>query len=678
MLGFVILPGCRMKIEKQSNDNITPDLKMPLKKEEKYRSWVEVDLDNFIGNLKEIKKLIGPQVDFMPAVKADAYGHGAIEISNAAVKNGAKMLGVANADEGVQLRVSGIEAPIVILGPSTEAEIADIIKYNLTASVSDMFFARKIQEAARKSGRKMPIHVEVDTGMGRGGVMYSEALQLIRDAAGFKNIILEGVFTHLAYSEIMVSYNDEQWRLFSALLSDIEHLGIKIPLRHIENSGAIINYPQFKLNMVRPGLMLYGIYPSPDTEAKVRISPVMSFKTSIVLLKDFPAGHGIGYCRTYVTSKPTRVATIPVGYGDGYGVILSNQSEALVRGARAPVIGRISMDTCTIDVTHISDCQVGDEVVLLGKQGNECISADEIAGKAKTISYEILCALGKRAPRVFLQKGKADAIEPRLRRIFIPGEEKSISRIDNIIRHSLQARARNEELGNAIYYEMFETLFGKEDRQLELRSCFNYNINIEKMPQAGKAMPHTRDYFRVSTQIEYKKTIKDNIFMIGCAANNAQLAALFENPLCEYRWLLSNGRKLSAERDFSVERVSVDGKKVPIIEKKNTKNGYEVWCGGEQLEEKVNKEVKIKIQIVTKQAKENKLFPVYLVYPTRGVNIKFSYGKAGLKNVREESFFAGRHPSPVITFSKGKFVRVKISDKEWIFPASGVIFFWDI
>ena len=181
---------------------------------------------------------------------------------------------------------------------------------------------------------------------------------------------------------------------------------------------------------------------------------------------------------------------------------------------------------------------------LLGRQGKEYISANEIAAKAQTISYEVLCALGKRAPRVFLQKGKKEAIEPRLRRIFIPDEEKSISRIDNIIRQCMQTRARDEELGNAIYYEMFETLFGKEDRRLELRSGFRYNIRIAKLPKT-KNSSSSKEYLRVSTHIEYKKIIRDNIFMIGCASNNAQLAALFEDPRCEYRWLLSDGRNLS-------------------------------------------------------------------------------------------------------------------------------------
>jgi alanine racemase len=651
---------------------------MVLKSEQKYRSWVEVDLDNFISNLREIKRLIGPQVDFMQTVKADAYGHGAIEISNAALKNGARMLGVANADEGVQLRISGIDAPIVILGPSTAPEIDEIIKYNLTPSVSDIFFARQLQKTLEKAGHKLPVHIEIDTGMGRGGIMYSEALNLIREISRLANITLAGIFSHFANSEIIIPYNDRQWQLFSGLLEELKRLGINIPIRHIGNSGAILNYPEFNMDMVRPGIMTYGIYPAPDNEAKASLVPVMSFKTSIVLLKDFPKGYGIGYGSTYITNKETRIATIPVGYGDGYPFILGNLGEALIRGKRAPLVGRVSMDMCTIDVTHISGCAVGDEVVLLGKQGQEYISANEIAFRAKTISYEVLCALGKRAPRVFLQKGETGAVEPRLRRIFVPDEEKSISRIDNIIRHCFQARTHNEELGDAIYYEMFETLFGKEDRQLELRSCFRYDIRIAQLPEANKSTPRADAYFQLSTHVEYKKTIRNNIFMIGCASDNAQLAALIEDPHCEYRWILGHDDDLVVQRDFKVERMRIDGEDIPITETKKTNRGYEVWCGDEKLKKKINCEVKIEIEIVTKKAKGNKSFPVYLLYPTRGLEINFNYENANLKNVHEESFFAGRHPQPSISVSKGKFIDIKISDQEWIFPTSGVIFIWDI
>ncbi len=649
---------------------------MPLKHEQKYRSWVEVNLDHFIANLKEIKRLIGPKTDFMPAIKADAYGHGAIEISRAALQNGAKMLGVANADEGVQLRISGIEAPIVILGPSTDAEIDQIIKYNLTPSLSDYPFAFKFNKALSKLDRNFPVHIEVDTGMGRGGVMHTQALDLVKKTSKLAHVRLEGIFSHLASSEKLISYNDKQWALFSKLLADIKSAGFDIPVRHLDNSGAILNYPGFKLNMVRPGIMTYGIYPGADTELKARLAPVMSFKTNVILLKTFRTGCGIGYNSTFITSRPTRIATIPVGYGDGYAFILSNQGEALIHGKRAPIVGRVSMDMCTVDVTHIPECRTGDEVVLLGRQDKEFISADEIAAKAKTISYEVVCALGKRAPRVFIQKGKKQSVEPRLRRIFVPDEEKSIARIDNIIRHCLQTRARDEELGNAIYYEMFETLFGKEDRRLELRSGFRYNIRIAKSSDMKKSVS-VKEYLTVSTHIEYKKTLRDHILMIGCASKNAQLTALFEDPRCEYRWLLSDGKNLSVERDFTVERVRIDNEDVPVIEAKNTRRGYEVWCGSEKLKQKINTEVKLEIEISTKKAKENKIFPVYLVYPVRGLEINFNYEKAGIRNVREESFFAGRHPQPTVSIRKGKSIGIKISDREWIFPTSGVIFIWD-
>jgi len=442
----------------------------------RYRSWVEIDLDSFSKNWDEIKRLAGPDTKILQVVKADAYGHGAIEISNFALKNGAVSLGVANADEGAQLRVSGIDAPILILSPSPVSEIDEIIKYNLTPSVSNIGFARELNETFRKKRGKIPVHIEVDTGMGRGGTIHYEAFDMIREILGFSNISVEGIFTHLSSSEVEDDdYNMTQWKLFKDLLDHLEENGIHIPVMHLSNSGGILNFPQFNLDLVRPGIMTYGIYPSPGTAAKADLAPVMSFKTTVVLLKDFPEGYSIGYGRTFVTDRPTKIATIPVGYGDGYGFILSNQGEALIRGKRAPLVGRVSMDMCTVDVSHIPECKVGDEVVLMGRQGEEYISANEIAGKAKTISYEILCVLGKRAPRVFVNKGKKGVVEPRLRRIFIPDEERSIARIDNIIRSCFQARAHDAEMGNAIYYEMFETLFGKENRQLELREGFSHN-----------------------------------------------------------------------------------------------------------------------------------------------------------------------------------------------------------
>jgi len=406
---------------------------------------------------------------------------------------------------------------------------------------------------------------------------------------------------------------------------------------------------------------------------------VMSFKTRVMLLKDFPEGHGIGYNRTYVTKGPTRIATIPVGYGDGYGRILSNQSDVLIRGRRAPVVGRVSMDMCTIDVTHIPDCRVGDEVVLLGRQGKEYISANEIAAKAQTISYEILCALGKRAPRVFVHKGKVDTVEPRLRRIFIPDEEKSLSRIDNVIRRCFQARAEDTEMGDAIFYEMFETLFGKEDRRLELRTNFRYDITVADFSaKEVKGDPEAVNYFKVTTHIEYTKTLRNNPFIIGCALNNQQLSELFEDPRCEYRWLLFGRDALFKESDFQVDRVCVDHEVVPMIRAGYTTRGYEIWCGGDVLKKKMNRPVRLKIDIQTKKYKSSNNFSVYLVYPTRGLDISFNYAGTKLKNVREVSFFAGKRPYPQVVTERGKSIRLTINDDDWVFPNSGVTFIWDL
>src|SRR3989339_992932 len=647
---------------------------MSLKENQKDRNWVEVDLENFTANWTEMKRLVGPDVRIMQVVKADAYGHGAIEISNIALKNGASCLGVANADEGVQLRVSGITAPIIILSPTAASEIDQIIKYNLTPSVSDLGFAREFQKRARRAGVQIPIHIEVDTGMGRGGTTREEAFHVIREIATFSNLTLEGIFTHFAESEILSYFNDLQWREFGNLLEKLASNGLRIPIRHISNSGAILNYPRFHLDMVRPGIMSYGIYPSLETRDKGTLAPVMSFKTRVVLVKEFPEGYGIGYGRTFITRRPTRIATIPVGYGDGLGWPLSNQGEALIRGKRVPIAGRISMDMCTLDVSRIPECAVGDEVVLLGEQGGERITADEIAAKVHSISYEILCALGKRAPRLFLQQGSSDRVEPSLRRIFIPDEEKSIDRIDSIIRHCFQTRARNEELGDAIYYEMFETLFGKEDRQLELRADFRYRIRVtefapEEVLLEGETMRHhvpLQEYFKVTTHVTYTKVLRNAHFMIGCALDNEQLASFFEERRCEYRWLLNRGEELLPERDFRVRRVRIDGEDIPPVGSERTERGYEVWFRSESLKKKLNRQARVEIEIETKQRKSNRLFSAYLVYPTRGMEISFHYGGTGIKNVKDVGFFAGKHPYPAITRQEGESVTLRLGNEAWI------------
>jgi alanine racemase len=643
-----------------------------------YRSWVEVDLGHFAANWEAIKKLVSPGVQVMQVVKADAYGHGAIEISNAALRNGASFLGVANADEGVQLRVSGITAPIVILSPATGAEIADIIKYNLTPSISALEFARELQRKTHQAGIITPVHVEVDTGMGRGGILQKEAIEAIQAITILPNLKVEGIFTHFSESEILSFYNNLQWEGFRDVLTQIEANGLVIPLRHISNSGAIVNYPQCNLDMVRPGLITYGIHPAAETTDKVSLSPVMSFKTRVALLKEFPEGYGIGYGRTFITRRPTRIATLPVGYGDGLGWLLSNRGEALVRGKRVPIVGRISMDMCTVDITNVAECSVGDEVVLMGRQGSETITADEIAAKSHSISYEILCAVGKRAPRVFCRDGKTALVEPRLRRIFIPGEERSMARIDGIIRSCFQARARNDEVGDAIYSEMFEIMFGNNDRRLDLRNDFRYDISFSEFSALEiDKDPGRSGFFKVTTHIEYTKEIRNSSFMIGCAFDNEQLAALFEDGLCEYRWLLNSEEDSGASIDFKVNSVRIDSKKIPPLKTTTTEKGLEVWFGSEDLEKQINSLGRVAIEIETKQSKADRIFSAYIVYPTRGVQISFNYRGTGIKNVRDVCFFSGKQHSPQRVQIPGEALRMLIADDSWIFPTSGVTFFWD-
>jgi alanine racemase len=644
-----------------------------------YRSWIEVDLGSFDANWKELRRLVGNAVQIMQVVKADGYGHGAIEISNAALKNGASLLGVANADEGVQLRASGINAPIAILSPATGAEIEEILKYSLTPSVSDLGFADKLQAKAAKARVITPVHIEIDTGMGRGGILRDEAIDAIQAISALQNIKIEGIFTHFSESETVSSYNIKQWRAFQDILMKIGERGWKIPLRHISNSGAVINYPEYSLDLVRPGLMTYGIHPSAETRKKTSLLPVMSFKTRVALVKEFPEGSAIGYGRTFITRRATRIATIPVGYGDGLGWILSNQGEALIKGKRVSIAGRISMDMCTLDVSDVADCTVGDEVVLMGRQQDQIITAEEIASKLHTISYEILCALGKRAPRVFIRKGKADRVEPRLRRIYIPGEEKSIARIDGIIRSCFQARANNEDLGNAIYSEMFEILFGKNDRMLDLREDFYYRIAFSEFSAEEIAQsPNRKNTFKVTARVEYTKELRNTSFMIGCAFDEEKLSALFENPQCEYRWLLNRDDFDSVETDFQVKQVIVDGEEIPLTSADRTQSDFERWFGSEHLKKKQNRPVRFAIEIETRQNKDNRVFSAYIVYPTKGMNILFHYAGTGIKNVREVGFFSGKHRHPEIMRNPGESVFIRSAQDEWIFPTSGVTFLWDL
>jgi alanine racemase len=375
-----------------------------------FTTWVEIDLDALIHNIGEVRSRTGPDPTILLVVKADAYGHGAAEVARVAVEHGVDMLGVATLQEGIELRQAGIHEPVLILSPPMENETAGIVEYELSSTVPSLAIARALSRVCVEKGRVAAVHVEVDTGMGRSGVQLEEALPFITAVTKLPHLSLEGVFTHFPSSDDDVSFTERQVAEFLLLLERLERRRISVPLRHAANSGAVLGVSaslRAPLNMVRPGMMIYGLRPSGAASDGTDLWPAMSFKSRIAQIRELPAGHPVSYGRTYTTPGAMRVAVIPVGYGHGFCFGLSNSGSVLVRGHRAPVLGRVTMDVTMANVDAIPDAEVGDEVVLFGRQGDAEITVDEIARLVGTINYEIICGIGKRVTRVYVSGGEA-------------------------------------------------------------------------------------------------------------------------------------------------------------------------------------------------------------------------------------------------------------------------------
>jgi len=373
--------------------------------------WTEIDLDAIVDNIKAIRELVGEKVKIMGVVKANAYGHDALEVAPLLLQNGASFLGVARLDEGVELRKANIKAPILVLGLTLKEEMPSLLLYDLTPTVCDMERVEFLSHLAIKKNKVAKVHVKVDTGLGRIGVLPENALNFVQRVHDMKNIQIEGIFTHFAVAaEKDKSYTEEQFAKFTTVLNALEKKGIKIPLKHTANSPAVLALPHVYLDMVRPGLSIYGLYPSPEVKRAIRLKPALKLKTRIVYLKKLPAGKSISYGRTHTTTAETLVATLSVGYADGYPRLLSNNGEVLIRGRKSPVIGRITMDQTMIDVTHIPGVEIGEEVTLWGNHAIE-----ETAGRVRTIVDEVLCmADKKRIPKLFMKDGKPYKIKSML------------------------------------------------------------------------------------------------------------------------------------------------------------------------------------------------------------------------------------------------------------------------
>ncbi|CFX90038.1 Alanine racemase [Syntrophomonas zehnderi OL-4] len=366
-------------------------------------SWAEIDLRAIRENIAAIKRLLDPAVKIMSVVKANAYGHGMIRVAQTCIEEGATYLGVATLEEALALRAEHITAPILVLGyiPLSQAEIAvqnhiDVTVYNLEAA----------QTYARVANSKNParLHIKIDTGMGRIGFQADEAaLQTVMEINRLPNIVLQGIYTHFATAdELDKSYTRQQNQTYTFFIEQLEQAGIHIPIKHTANSAAIMDIPETHGNMVRAGIIIYGLYPSDQVKKEnLPLKPAMRLKTRISHLKTLPAGRSVSYGRRFVTDQETVVATVPVGYADGYSRLLSNRAWASVNGQRVPLIGTVCMDQCMFDVSEVKGVKTGDEVLLFGRP-EEGVTADDLADLMGTINYEIVSAIGSRIPRIYL------------------------------------------------------------------------------------------------------------------------------------------------------------------------------------------------------------------------------------------------------------------------------------
>jgi alanine racemase len=376
---------------------------------------VEISLDALQHNIHAFQQKLPDSIRIMAVVKADAYGHGAVEVSKEAVRCGVDYLAVAFLDEALELRNAGITAPILALGYTSPEGLSIALQHDITINV----YSQEVLEALKvlkSDTKKLKIHIKLDTGMGRLGLQTGpEAIAFIEEALQLPGIEVEGLFTHFANAdEIDKSYTFEQYRRMERIVQHFKDKGVEFTYLHAGNSAAAIDLPELTYNMVRLGISMYGLYPSNEVNASaIELKPVLSLKTGVVHLKTLPPDSGISYGTIYHTKDDEQIATLPIGYADGYSRMLTQKAEALIHGHRVPVVGRICMDQCMIRVSEVQQAKPGDEVVLIGEQGGQRISVEEVASMLNTINYEITCMISHRVPRIYMREGRqVEAVNP--------------------------------------------------------------------------------------------------------------------------------------------------------------------------------------------------------------------------------------------------------------------------
>lgn len=375
------------------------------------RAWAEVNLDAIANNIHEIRRITNPQSKIMATVKADAYGHGFLEVVKTLIENGVDCLAVAALQEAKQLRSRGITAPILILGGLMEDACEDLADFDVIPAVFSYDFAKTLSYVGEKKDKIIKIHIKIDTGMTRVGFVADDGdntaiIDEIEKISKLPYIKIDGIFSHFACAdEENTEFTHKQFTRFMNVCNGLTARGVDIGTRHICNSAGIMMYPEMHLDMVRAGIILYGLYPSDEVDkTRINLIPAMTLKATITLVKNVDANREVSYGKTYITDKPTKIATVPIGYADGYLRGLSGKSKMIVGGQLANVIGRICMDQCMIDVTNVNNINAGDEVIIFG---DSFVTADNLAEWLGTINYEVVCVIGRRIPRIYTSGGKA-------------------------------------------------------------------------------------------------------------------------------------------------------------------------------------------------------------------------------------------------------------------------------
>jgi alanine racemase len=373
-------------------------------------TWLEIDLDCLDRNLENLQRWVGDDVGILLTVKADAYGHGAVQVAHAA-RTRVKVFGVATVDEAVELHDSGIKNEILILSPILETEIAAVARHGFAITLSGADFSDTI---ARQGVAPIPVHVEVDTGMGRTGVSEEDAFEEIKRIAATPAVRLQGVYTHFPVSDSDPDYTRAQVARFAELIAKLRAAGVVVPTVHSANSAAVDGVRESHMNLIRPGLLAYGLHPS-GGKPGVDVTPIMSWKSRIVRVRRVPKGKSISYARSFVTERASVIGVVPVGYGHGYPFHLSGRGAMLVNGHRVPIVGRVTMDMTMVDLTDLADTpRAGDEVVLVGTQNGATLTFHDLAAWGDTISYEVMCGISKRVPRTYFRRGKVETFKSLL------------------------------------------------------------------------------------------------------------------------------------------------------------------------------------------------------------------------------------------------------------------------